>query len=66
MIALTYESNDTLNNSDLGCDFNRSMQHLTSNQREEDVADEETPKKASTFQRHILLGRNFIKLINCE
>jgi hypothetical protein len=31
----------------LACDFNRSTQHLTSNQREEDVADEEIPTKAS-------------------
>jgi hypothetical protein len=28
-----------------GCDFNWSMQHLTSNQREKDLADEEIPKK---------------------
>ena len=26
-----------------GCDFNRSLQHLTSNQRKERVVDEEVP-----------------------
>ena len=33
--------------SAMGCDFNRSMQHLVSKSREEDVADEEVPKEDS-------------------
>jgi hypothetical protein len=33
--------------SGFGCGFNWWMQHLSSNKREEDVADEEIPKKAS-------------------
>ena len=33
-----------------GCGFNRSMQHLTSSQREEDVADEEIPKEAAPYR----------------
>jgi hypothetical protein len=31
--------------SGFGCDFNRSMQHLAFNMREEDVAYEEIPAK---------------------
>jgi hypothetical protein len=34
-------------NSANDCDFNRSMQHLVSIRREEDVADEEVPKEDS-------------------
>lgn len=33
-----------------GSGFNWSMQHLTSNQKEENVADEEIPKKASPYR----------------
>ena len=33
--------------SALGCGFNRSMQHLVSKSREEDVADEEVPTEDS-------------------
>ena len=33
--------------SEIDCDFNRSMQHLVSKNREEDVADEEVPTEDS-------------------
>ncbi len=36
--------------SAFGCDFNRSMQHLVSKNREEDVADEEVPTEDSLLK----------------
>jgi hypothetical protein len=36
--------------SALGCDFNRSMQHLISKYREEDVADEEIKPAKAAFR----------------
>ena len=50
--------------SAFGCDFNRSMQHLISKYREEDVADEEISTHEVALYDHKWTLKNRLRLLH--